>query len=260
MKRYLPLFFLLLFSISVEAQELAGPERALPGNLVLFEITPPQEASWHIVAHSSGTVSYQIDSGLSKLYFASPEQGWYTVVAGIVADGFPELLVKTFFNGDEDDNRLPGPIRLIPSSSLETWIKTQLPLLVQSRNLISETRLVAECFAAIVQRIEAENIRTVQNAQSQLQISITGSLALASPTAVTDWMPFLEQLSSRLEAEPGDQNADIDEVKKKLQKIAHALQSFELPGADRAVLPAIENPAGRIQGTQNRSFRTFITR
>jgi len=252
--------FLLLFGINVTSQELVGPEHALPGGLVSFEIIPAQEASWYIVPPASSVNSYQIDTDLSKLYFASPEQGRYTVIAGIIVDGRPELLVKTFFNGEDDAEPLPRPFPIPPTSTLGVWVKTQLPILVKSENLVSETRLVAECFEQVVQRIDAENIRTVQNAQAQLQISITGTLALASPTAVTDWIPFFTELSQRLETELGHNMTDLVEVRKKLHEIAGAMKSFELPNQVRTTLQSIDNSTNRVQGTQNRVFRPLLTR
>jgi len=260
MRMQLFFIFLLLFGINATSQELIGPDHALPGGLVSFEIIPAQGASWHIVPPSFGTGIYQIDTDLSKLYFASPEQGRYTVIAGIIVDGRPELLVKTFFNGEDNAEPLPRPFPIPSTSTLGMWIKTQLPILVKSESLITETRLVAECFEQIIQRIDAENIRTVQNAQGQLQISITGTLALASPTAVTDWMPFLSELSQRLETELGHNITDLVEVKKKLHEIATAMKSFELPNNVRTTLQSIDNSTNRVQGMQNRVFRPLLTR
>jgi len=104
---YLPmrttLFFLcfLLFGINSTAQELICPDRTLLGTLASFEIVPAQEASWHIVTPSATVETYQADTGLAKLYFASPQRGRFTIIAGIVTDGKPQLLVKTFINGEE---------------------------------------------------------------------------------------------------------------------------------------------------------------
>ena len=253
--------FCLLFAINSAAQELTGPDSIALGTLASFEVVPAQEASWHIVTPLSGVETYQVDTGLSKLYFASPERGRYTVVAGIIVDEKPRLLVKTFVNGDEDFKPLPIPTP--PPSSLEVWIKTQLPIMVTSKNLVSEVRLVAECFEQIVQRIDEGNIKTAPNAQAQLQITLTGTLALASPTAVSDWMPLLSELSQRLEEKLGEKISDIEEVKKTLQTIGSAMKSFEVPQNApvlKAPLPDIDNPNNRGQGTPNRNVRTLLTR
>jgi len=247
----------MLFGINSAAQELIGPDYTLPGSLASFEIIPAQEASWHIVPPTASSATYRIDSGSSRLYFASPVQGHYTIIAGIVVDGRPELLVRTFINGVDDGEQPPVP----PASTLEAWIKTQLPALVKSENLALEVRLVAESFEQIVQRIELENIRSVQNAQAQLQITLTGTLALASPTAVTDWMPFLTELSRQMERELGDKITDLEEVKKTLQKISDVMQSFELPKSTlKMPLQSIDNPNNRGAGTQNRVLRPLFAR
>ena len=250
--RTLLLTFFLLLGVFCPAQELVGPDRILPGTLASFEIVPEQAASWHIVTPSLDAESYQVDTGLATLYFASPERGRYTVVAGIVIDGKPELLVKTFINSEGDVEPIPLP----PVSSLEAWIKTQLPVLVKSKNLAAESRLVAECVEQIVQRIETGNIKTVQNALAQLQITLTGSLALASPTAVTDWIPFFTELSRRIEQELGDKIADLAEVKKTLQDIGSMMQSL----VHSVQTQNIDLPSNRGQGTQNRVFRNLLTR
>jgi hypothetical protein len=244
--------FFLLLGTFCPAQELTGLDRTSPGTLVSFEITPAQEASWHIVTPSQATETYKIDTNSSKLYFANPVQGYYTVIAGIVVDGKPKLLTKTFYNREESE-----PYPTPPVTSLESWIKTQMPILVKSQNLTSESRLVADCFEEIVRRIDEGNIKTVQNARAQLQITLTGTLALASPTAVTDWMPFLADLSRRLEQELGERINDLASVKKILQDVGDAVKSPELPGGDSTPLRKTVNPDKR--RTQNRFFRNIFT-
>jgi lysophospholipase L1-like esterase len=102
-------------------------------------------------------------------------------------------------------------------------------VLVKSKNIASETQIVAECFEQIIQRIDTENITTATNARTQLQITLTGRLALASPTAVTDWTPFLTELSRQLEKELGETINDLNEVKKTLQRVSDTMKSLELP-------------------------------
>jgi hypothetical protein len=246
----------LLLGFNAAAQELIGTDRVLPGTLVSFEIIPPQEASWYIVPPSPDKENgqentYQVDTGQSKIYFASPERGRYTVIAGIVNGGKPEMLIKTFFNGEEE-RPIPNP----PISSLESWIKTQLPILVTSKNLVLEVGLVTGCYDEIVRRIEEANIRTVQNAQAQLQIALTEALARASPTAVNDWLPFLTELSHQLDKELGTKPADLAEVKKVLQCVSDALKSLEFSKSISTPLRHIDPPSHR---TQNRIFRTFLS-
>ena len=257
--RTLLLPFFLLLGAYCTAQELVGPDRTLPGTLASFEIVPEQGASWHIVTPSLNAGTYQVDTGLAKLYFSSPERGRYTVIAGIVIDGKPGLLVKAFINGDEDGE--PTPIPVPPVTSLDMWVKAQMPVLVNSKNLAAESRLVVDCFEQVVQRIESENIKTVQNAQTQLQITLAGTLALASPTAVTDWMPFLTELSQQIEKELGEKINDLATVREMLRKVANAVKSFEKSDPVlRTPLPGIDTPNTRTPGTQNRVFRNFLAR
>ena len=250
--------FLLLGTLGT-AQELVGPAHVLPGTLTSFEVIPEQKASWRIVTPLSDVGRYQVDTGLSKLYFSSPERGRYTVIAGIIIDDKPELLVKTFMNGDAELEPIPSP----PMSLLETWVNTQLPILVKSNNLTSESRLVADCFEHIIHRIEIDNIKTAQNARTQLQITLTGTLALASPTAVTDWMAFLTQLSPLMENELGDQMSDLAAVKTMLQKVANIMKRTVVPEDDAILtVPSQEmnSPNTRALGIQSRVLRNVLAR
>jgi hypothetical protein len=202
-----------------------GHDYTKPGTLASFEIVPAQEASWHIVTPSLDE-PYLVDTGTSKIYFASPEQGRYTIIAGITVEGKPQLLVKTFINGGEDEQPLPHP-------SLQRWIVSQIPVLVKSGSLAAEVRLVAECFGQIVQRIDDGTIKTAQNAQTQLPMALMGTLAQASPTAVTEWTPFLEGLSRQLEQELLGKTGDLTEVRKTFQSVSDALKTFELPKSQK---------------------------
>ena len=245
------LFFILflLFYTNGTAQELTGIDRLTPGTLALFEIVPPQEASWHIVTPAPHAETYQVDTGSSKLYFASPVPGQYTITAGIVVDGKPQLLVKTFVNGEADEE----PISVSPSP-LAKWIRTQTPLVVKSQNLASESRLVAECFEQIARRIDEGNIKTAQNARTQLQIALTATLAQASPTAVTDWSLFLTELSRRLETELGGKINDLAEVKKVIQNVGDAIKPLSTL---KNPLQNIDSPNRR--GIQPRIFRNLLS-
>jgi hypothetical protein len=242
------LFFIcfLLFGMNAAAQELIGTDQVLPGTLVSFEVVPAHEASWHIVPSSASSGIYQVDTSESKLYFASPVEGHYTVIAGIVVEGKPKLLVKTFFNGEEE-----RPIPIPPISSLELWIKTQLPILVKSKNLVLEVGLVAGCFDEIVRRIEDENIKTVQNAQAQLQIALIAALAQTSPTAVNDWLPFLTELNPQLEKELDESITDLAEVKKVLRYVSGALKMLELPKSVSVPLRPSKSPQRSLRQHSN---------
>jgi hypothetical protein len=256
MRTLLFFIFVLLFGTNGAAQELVGADRILPGTLTSFEIVPAQEVSWHIVTPSANTKAYQVDTGSSKIYFTSPEPGRFSIIAGIFLEGKPQLLIKTFINGEEDNKPLPIPTPPVPS--LESWIRTQIPILVKSENFIVELRLVAECFEEIVRRIDEGNIKTAQNARTQLQITLTGTQTLASPTAVTDWTPFLMELSRRLEAEFGEKNSNLIEVNKIFQNISHVMRSLELFKSILAPLQNINRPTD--WGMQNRIFGNFFRR
>lgn len=219
--------FIGLLSVSVtHAQELVGPVIVTTGSLAAFEVVPVQEIAWNILPTADSKEWFQVDSSSGKLYFASPHEKEFTIVAAVVADGKPVLLAKTFFNGKrdtkpDDDTKPPTPQ---PDASLGTWIKTQLPLQVKSPNLSQERKAVAEALAQIIKQIDDGVIKTSQNAQAQIRISVTAALAKSSRQSVNAWQDFLSQLSVKIQAELGENTGELSETRKILQEIAKAIE------------------------------------
>jgi hypothetical protein len=223
----LTLAFLLGLGLSklVTAQSrITGPEQAQAGTLVTFEIIPSQEADWTITSVETTECVFQTDTSTQRLYFATPQQGTYHVVAAIIVDDKPVVLTKTFTNGSGGDIKpLPPVPTPLPPTPLAEWVKTQLPLLVKSKNVVAEQQLVAQCFEQTVQKIDNGTIKIAQNARSQLQIALTMTLAFSSDTAIDDWQPFLTALSQQMAKELANKVNDIDAVKTVLKTVADAL-------------------------------------
>ena len=223
----------LCLSQPASAQQITGPNQASAGTLVTFEITPPQVADWTITSVETTERVFQTDTSTQRLYFATPQQGTYHIVAAIVIDGKPQVLAKNFINGNGDGVKPqpPGPdppVPPLPSTPLAEWIKTQLPQLVKSQNVTVERLLVAQCFEQTVQKIDNDTIKTAQNARTQLQIALTMTLAFASDTAIEDWQAFLTTLSQQMANELDNKVNDINAVKTIFITVAEALKSFEL--------------------------------
>jgi hypothetical protein len=62
-------------------------------------------------------------------------------------------------------------------------------------------------------------------------MALTAALATASPTAVTDWTPFLEALSRQLEKEFSVKIDDLATVRQVLKRTADAMKSVAVPKA-----------------------------
>jgi len=84
---------------------------------------------------------------------------------------------------------------------------------------------------------------------------LTVALTQGSPTTITDWLPFLTELSRRLETELGEKAHDLTEVKKVIHSVGNALKSLEVPPL-KIPPPTIDDP--RARGTPNRGFRSFL--
>ena len=245
----------LCLSKLLAAQQITGPEQAQAGVLVTFEITPPQVADWTITSVETTERVFQTDTSTNRLYFATPQQGIYHIIAAIVIDGKPHALTKNYINGNGDvvKPQPPGPdppvppLPPTPASSLTEWIKTQLPQLVKSQNVASERLLVAQCFEQIVQKIENGTIKTAQNARTQLQIALTMTLAFASDTAIEDWQPFLTVLSHQMADELGNKVNDIDAVKAVFKTVIQGFK-FQTPDfGEEYQTPALKSEAGSLK-------------
>ena len=234
----LALAFLLGLCLSnfVAAQsQIDGPDKAQAGTLAMFEMIPPQVADWTITSVETTERVFQTDTSTQRLYFATPQQGTYHIVAAIVVDGKPHVLAKNFINGNGEEVKPqpPGPnppkppLPPTPNAPLAEWVKTQLPQLVKNQNAATERLLVAQCFEQTVQKIDNGTIKTAQNARTQLQIALTMALAFVSDTAIEDWQPFLTALSQQMANELSNKINDIDAVKTMYKSVAEALKSVE---------------------------------
>jgi len=230
MKKYgkivLAVCFMALWPGMLFGQKLIGPQQVSAGTPAVFEVVPAQEAAWSVTSQNGLTEGFMIDSSESRIYFASPVEGTYTVVAAVVTEKKPRLLSMTFTIGDTKNvpspDPRPAPIPT-PDDSLEQWIRTHLPASVKSASAASESAVVAKCFQKTVSDIRDGTIRTTANALSQLQIRLTAGLALASPTAIADWHDFLTELGDRMTDEMAGNFYDTDKVQKIFQKISETI-------------------------------------
>ena len=213
-----------LFGVNLAAQEITGPERVTPGSLAAFTVPPETgEASWCLIPNEPQGC-FQIDTASQRLYFASPIEGRYTIVAAMTAENKPLLVSKTFINGKGDANPSPTPLPPPnPPNTLKSWVKTNLPKLVESANTAKERELVADCFEQVAAKIGV-TIKTPQNAQTQIRLAIVSNLAKSSKTAINDWQPFLERLGEQLTKELGVKINDVNEIKRIFNTVAGALR------------------------------------
>ena len=225
---YLFLAFLIglgLTKLVVAQTQIKGPEQTRTGTLTIFEITPTQGADWSITPTAGTPDTFQVDSSGDKLYFASPNAGVYTIVAAIVVEGKPQLLTHAFVNTGGDVKPSPDPPEPnpTPDQALAIWIKSELPKLVKSKNLAQERLLVAQSFRETVQKIDAGTIKNAQNARTQLQISLTMTLAFASDAAIDEWQSLLTELSKKMADELGGKVNDVNSVKSVFEQVSSVL-------------------------------------
>ncbi len=219
------MMLLCLGLVPLKAQELKGPTQIVPGTLAVFEISPPQIASWIVTPSDSGNLTFAVDSGSARMYFATSNKGTYTIVAAIICDDHPHQLTATLINDSgEPDPPNPEPIP-VPNKDLAQWLAKEIPTLVKSKNIESEKTLIGRCFKRISESIDQGVIQTASNARTQLQISLTAALAKASPTAVTDWQEFLVALSKKMQEQLSDNNDSLPDLKKLLFELSNLFMS-----------------------------------
>lgn len=195
-------------------QELNGPNKTLPGTIAVFEISPAQEADWFVFPETAE--SFVVDSSRSRLYFATPKKGEFTVVAAISVDNVPKLLSAQILNGDSDPEPDPGPNpepNPEPKTELSEWIRANVAV-VQSDAKAAEITALADAFSAVVKKINSGVIKTPANAQTQTKVSITEGLALVNDSALNVWEPFIKGLSDLVAKNLGGGNFNLEDIKK----------------------------------------------
>ncbi len=210
----------------ISGQEIKGPTQIVPGTLAVFEVTPPQQASWVVTPPNLAANTFSVDSSGSRLYFSTPTNGTFTIVAAIVIEEKkPHQLCATLFNGSGEPDTQPQPEPAPePETGLAAWIAENLPTLVKSANIDKEKGVIAGCFKRTLESIDQGTIQTAPNARTQLQITITAELAKTSNTAVTDWQPFLAAFGTRLEEELGEQINSLDKIKAVFSQVQKLLE------------------------------------
>ena len=178
----------------IVSPEIAGPQAAYCGNLVVFETSEP--ADWCLVPPEKSVGNWSVDTSAKIFYFASSEPGIYTICAAILVDGKPKILSKTFTNGD-DPAPQPGPE---PNpDDLAAWIRSKSAELSLTKNYSAEKETFAACFQSIASGIDRGTVRSAPAARANLRTCLSPKLLACSNESRKLWSQLFEQLSTEIE-------------------------------------------------------------
>lgn len=185
------IFCMMAISSVVLAGEVAIIEAIVddePGTLKVFEVAEP--ASWLVVPENN---CWRVDSDAKKLYFASPKQGSYTVIASVKDEKEPsgiKILSKTFQNGGGKSNNDVVPAdfsSFVLSCRKEVTTGTDV-----------EAAALAKAFNQAGAMIDDGTVITVQSARMALKNVWVG---LAEKETIAKWNPFFTAIGEKLENE-----------------------------------------------------------
>jgi hypothetical protein len=184
-------FFLGMFlSNLLFGQEIAGPNVVRPGLPVLFEL--PVKAAWTVAPLEQAEGKYFVDSGGQKIFFATPVEGTYTIVAAFLSDDEIVQTIHTFIVSAKDSpqpnpNPQPDPDPVPLPVTLKDWVAKNVPTGDATR-----LQRAANVYATQASSIERNMTRTPDAAYSALRRGM-------QPVATTaEWTNFLKQLDEKI--------------------------------------------------------------
>jgi len=215
----------------VEAAEIAGPVLVRPGLPAVFEL--PVQAAWTVTPLDLANGKYVPDSSFTKIFFASPDEGTFTIVAACLVDGEVEQFVHTFIVSAKDapppnpnphpqPEPPPPPPPPPPVITLGDWVAKNVPATDKMR-----LQRAASVYTNVASGIERGTIRTPDGVYASLRSNM-------QPIAVTkEWQTFMAQLNEKLQADvvermknltyPTEDLCKMQALKPALKEIAKAL-------------------------------------
>ena len=209
---------------SESAEFISGPLAANVGELCVFRLNDPgTKADWIIVPPAT----CYIDSSGSSLAFASNVPSKYSIVAAIVEDGVPKILMHVCEYGVSPEpspnpsptpTPTPNPTPTPQPANLGEWIKQSIPDAGRG-----QCAALTACYEAAADGIEKGSIKTPEAAFSVIR---TATQTKIKPDI---WGPFLDQLSGKIN-EKLDGNTDVKKLGTIFSEIANGLKAVSDTG------------------------------
>lgn len=197
-----------MFPVLVSAGELTiiATTGGQAGSLNVFEVETP--ASWLMVPKND---DWRVDSDGKKLYFASPKEGEYTVIASVKDESEPsgiKILSTTFQNGGEENEDFT------PDDEFITQIQACKKQIVGRTN--SESEILAKAFEKTISLIDDGTIKTAGSAKMTVKNMWVG---MVDKAVVSKWNPFFTCMDAKLE------DNDLKVLREQFNKIAKGIKN-----------------------------------
>ena len=220
------------------AEFISGPLAADVGQLCVFKLNDPNaRADWVIVPPAT----CYIDSSGSSLAFASNVPSKYSIIAAIVEEGVPKILMHVCEYGVSPNpsptptpNPTPTPPPTPQPANLGEWIRQNIPDAGRG-----QCAALAACYEAAADGIEKGSIKTPEAAFSVIR---TATQTKIKPDI---WGPFLDQLSGKIN-EKLDGNTDVKKLGTIFSEIANSLKAVsdtgDIPEDKSSISEALKLP------------------
>ncbi|MGL6193242.1 MAG: hypothetical protein ACRC2T_00300 [Thermoguttaceae bacterium] len=175
-----------LASPAASAEYIDGPIAANIGELCIFRLNDTAtKADWSIIPQSP----FYVDTGKNSICFASNTPARYTIIAAIVENNEPKILLHFCDYGGAIPNPSPGPnpTPLPKPETLTEWVKENKPSVPDTA-----TAALASCYQSAAEGIEKGAFKTQTSAYSALR---TATQTKIKPEL---WGEFLDKLETQI--------------------------------------------------------------
>ncbi|MGL6193671.1 MAG: hypothetical protein ACRC2T_02475 [Thermoguttaceae bacterium] len=208
---------------------VSGPLIAEVGELCVFRLSDPKNrADWVVVRQSDSgpPATCYIDSSGASLAFSSNVPAKYTIIAAVIEDGLPMILMHVCEYGVSPEPSPspfpapPTPNPTPPPATLGEWVKQNVPDAGRG-----ECGALAACFEATADAIEKRAVKTPEAAFSTLRTATQAKIQSDV------WEKFLDELSVLIREKIND-TTDIKSIGVIFAEIASALKSITVSDAE----------------------------
>jgi hypothetical protein len=177
---------------------ITGPVVADIGELCVFQLSDKaKRADWCVIRQSDvgPPPTCYIDTSGSSIAFASNTPAKYTIIAAIVEDSVPKILMHVCEYGVSPNpdplpnpNPGPGPQPEPEPTTLAGWVRQNIPDAGRP-----QCAVLASCYESVADAIDKGTIRSQAAAFSSIR---TNTQAKIKPGT---WEPFLEKLAEQIQ-------------------------------------------------------------
>ena len=173
----------------VSAQEIEGPLIVKPGLPAVFEL--PTKAAWVVTPVDQASDKFLVDSSGTKIFFASPTEGQFTIVAAFAVDSEITQAVHVF-NVSSKASPTPGPK---PEPQPEPTPEPETLKAWVAKNVPDDKDRATKAANVFMQQADGLNRNLIRSTDA----AYYGVRKGLQPIAVTEqWQSFQKSLNEKL--------------------------------------------------------------